>query len=374
MAELANPARAPFETTERVYWPYLLVAVALSLIVYVVQSAREQRGVKHFLVFLFPGKTYLHRSTFVDLAFFFSSKALAWVLVAPFLIALPETVRVTTAVLTHAFPHRPIVSTSSLAVDVAFTIIAAISADFGLFVGHWLMHRVPLLWEFHKVHHSAQVMTPLTVYRQHPIDDILAISMAALWGGIGQGVFAFAIGLEPHLIVVLGLNIVVFAFYAFGFNLRHSHVWVSYGPHINKIFISPAQHQIHHSNQPKHFDKNLGFIFAFWDRVAGTLYVPQQREEVSFGLGSDEDQEFMSLWKLYARPFISIGQSGRRVLAMGMPARIVALAVIGVVVAVLVGGHMLAKPDPMNDHPPGSGNITTRLSDLPSRQESGPEL
>ncbi|MEO7112873.1 MAG: sterol desaturase family protein [Polyangiaceae bacterium] len=346
LAELANPARAPFETTERVYWPYLLAAVLVSFVVYLVQSAREARGVRGFFVFLFPGDTYKHRSTFVDFAFFFTSKALAWVLVAPWLIALPETFRVTTTLLARAFPHRPIVSTSSIAVDIAFTVVAAIAADFGLFVGHWLMHRVPLLWEFHKVHHSAQVMTPLTVYRQHPVDDILAISMSALWGGIGQGVFAFAIGLEPHLVVVLGLNVVVFAFYVFGFNLRHSHVWVSYGPHISKVFISPAQHQIHHSDQTKHFDKNLGFIFAIWDRVAGTLYVPEGREEVKFGLGSDEDREFLSLWRLYARPFISVTQNGRSMLTIGTRAIVVALAVVSILVAVIVGGRLLPKPKP----------------------------
>ncbi len=354
VAELANPARAPFASSERVYWLYLLVAVVLSFAVYIFQASREAnaphgvtRSVRGFFVFLFPKGTYGHRSAFIDFAYFVTSKAFGWFLVAPFLIELPETYRVTTALLTRAFPHRLVASSSSLGVDIAFTLVAAVAADFGLFVGHWLMHKVPLLWEFHKVHHSAQVMTPITVYRQHPIDDILNISMSAVCAGIAEGVFGFAIGLSPHLIVVLGLNVVVFAFYVFGFNLRHSHVWLSYGPTISKIFVSPAQHQIHHSDQPKHFDKNMGFIFSLWDRMAGTAYIPETREELKFGLGNaEEDQKFLSLPGIYVTPFVSIFRNRKSMLAIGAPARAVLVLVASVVVVLIVSGHFLPAPDP----------------------------
>ncbi len=331
------------------YWLYLLVAVVLSFAVYIFQAAREAsdapRGVKGFFVFLFPKDTYGHRSAFVDFAYFITSKAFGWFLVAPFLLELPETYRVTTALLTRLFPHRVIASTSSLGVDIAFTVVAAIAADFGLFIGHWLMHKVPLLWEFHKVHHSAQVMTPITVYRQHPVDDILNISMSAVCAGITQAVFGFAIGLTPHLIVVLGLNVIVFAFYFFGFNLRHSHVWLSYGPTINKIFVSPAQHQIHHSNQPKHFDKNMGFILTLWDRIAGTAYIPEAREDLKFGLGNEEDADFLSLGGLYARPFINIFRNRKSLLVVGPAARAVLLVVAGVFAGLILSGHFLPAHD-----------------------------
>ena len=48
-----------------------------------------------------------------------------------------------------------------------------LAADFGFFFGHYLGHKVPLLWEFHKVHHSAEVLSPLTNYRFHPLDRVL---------------------------------------------------------------------------------------------------------------------------------------------------------------------------------------------------------
>jgi hypothetical protein len=52
-----------------------------------------------------------------------------------------------------------------------------------------------------------------------------------------------------------------------------------------RLFLSPAHHQIHHSDNPAHFDRNLGSSLAVWDWLFGTLYVPQrQPEKVSFGV------------------------------------------------------------------------------------------
>jgi sterol desaturase/sphingolipid hydroxylase (fatty acid hydroxylase superfamily) len=59
-------------------------------------------------------------------------------------------------------------------------------------------------------------------------------------------------------------------------NLRiffHSQFWISFGPVFNHIFISPAQHQIHHSVLPQHRDRNMGAIFAFWDYFFGRFYI-----------------------------------------------------------------------------------------------------
>jgi hypothetical protein len=54
----------------------------------------------------------------------------------------------------------------------------------------------------------------------------------------------------------------------------------------------------------KHWDKNMGFIFAFWDWAAGTLYAPKGKEEITYGLGTDEDGgKWHSLRALYFLPF-----------------------------------------------------------------------
>ena len=57
----------------------------------------------------------------------------------------------------------------------------------------------------------------------------------------------------------------------FGANLRHSHVKLKYPSFLEYIFISPHQHQIHHSDNPIHFNKNMGSKLAIWDWLLGTL-------------------------------------------------------------------------------------------------------
>jgi sterol desaturase/sphingolipid hydroxylase (fatty acid hydroxylase superfamily) len=71
------------------------------------------------------------------------------------------------------------------------TVFLAAAADFALFFSHFLQHRIPWLWEFHKVHHSAEVMTLITVFRMHPVDNILVSSMGGLLSGLAWGVLLF---------------------------------------------------------------------------------------------------------------------------------------------------------------------------------------
>lgn len=114
---------------------------------------------------------------------------------------------------------------------------------------------------------------------------------------------------------VLSINAVDFAWNATGSNLRHSHVWLSYPRWLSHLLISPAMHQVHHSADPRHHDKNLGNIFALWDWLFGTLYLPERVEPVSFGLG-DAGAGHETLRGLYARPFVDAwawlcGRGGR---------------------------------------------------------------
>ena len=78
---------------------------------------------------------------------------------------------------------------------------------------------------------------------------------------------------------------------------------VSYPPWVSYIFISPAQHQTHHSIDAKHYDKNFGLIFAFWDWLFGTLYVPKGYEKLEFGISREEPNPFNSITEIYLKPF-----------------------------------------------------------------------
>ena len=73
------------------------------------------------------------------------------------------------------------------------TVMLFLAYELGYWAHHWLSHKVPLLWELHKVHHTAEVLTPLTNYRVHPFDswffaNVLALS-AAVANGLGNYIF-----------------------------------------------------------------------------------------------------------------------------------------------------------------------------------------
>ena len=66
--------------------------------------------------------------------------------------------------------------------------------DLGYWIGHRAMHEIPLLWEFHKTHHAAEVLTPVTSARSHPVDDLIQMNAIAATSGLGYGALVYLFG------------------------------------------------------------------------------------------------------------------------------------------------------------------------------------
>ena len=143
--------------------------------------------------------------------------------------------------------------------------------------------------------------------RQHPIEIIAFSNVIALLTGSVFGImtYAFGHGVQPY--TLLNANIVLMAFLLTIGHLRHSHMWIPFKGLAGRLFQSPAHHQIHHSNQPRHFNKNLGFALAIWDWLFGTLYVPEKYERITFGVGA-EHVDFNTVLKSFALPFVRSGE------------------------------------------------------------------
>src|SRR5207245_2041547 len=151
-------------------------------------------------------------------------------------------------------------------------------------------------------HPSGEGLAPVTVCRVHPVEEFFNASIGTTLRSVGAAIYAARSLSDVTVITIFGVNVVIFAFHMFAFQLRHSHIWLSYGPIISRLLISPAQHQIHHSLDPKHWNKNYGFIFAVWDGLFGSLYVPRSREILRLGVPADPG-DFSSVTKLYLLPF-----------------------------------------------------------------------
>ena len=299
------PVRYPTLPNQRIFWVYLLCALIIAAVVYFVhsQTRGERVRVGALLRFWFPKKVFTHASAIVDYKFFLLNRILFPLFLAPFVLGAAAVADQTAGRLEAILGAAEPLATVGLAMTILFTLLAIVAMDLGLFIAHYLQHKIPLLWEFHKVHHSAEVLTPITVYRMHPVDDLLSGTLAGLLSGLVFGVFKYAFGEGAAPVTVFELNLFLFLFYVLGYNLRHSHVWLAYPRGLSHVFVSPAQHQIHHSRAPKHFDRNMGFLLAVWDKLAGTLYVPQSRETLDYGLDRMEHEEFDSALRLYWLPF-----------------------------------------------------------------------
>lgn len=190
----------------------------------------------------------------------------------------------------------------AVTLGLALTLALFVVDDFVKFFGHWLMHRIPEFWEFHKVHHSAEHLNFATAERIHPAEIVFTSFLGASSIGVVNGVFIAFFGDTLTVETVFGANVFLVAFNIFGGVLRHSPVWLSFGPTLERYFISPAMHQIHHSEKVEHFDKNMGGSLAIWDRIFGTHYIPVGREVESFGIG-EETRDFRSLGVIFLRPF-----------------------------------------------------------------------
>lgn len=165
----------------------------------------------------------------------------------------------------------------------AFTIGAFVFDDFLRFFHHYLMHKIPWLWKLHQTHHSARVLTPITLYRAHPIESAIATVRNSFSLGVSTGVFIFLFESRFNVFTFFGVNVFGFMFNLLGSNLRHSHIPLGFGP-LEKIFISPKMHQIHHSTQEIHFDKNFGVSLSIWDRLFKCLIYSHEAKHLKFGL------------------------------------------------------------------------------------------
>lgn len=255
-------------------WPLYLPS--MFLVAYLVY--RKERRSEGFLRWLFPSEMYFHKSHMVDLQLFVLNRA-----ISIFGLFQKLAISTTTAMLIVGWFGGSVSSGEHMA-PWMIALLILVANDFSTYWIHRLHHEHPTLWPFHAVHHSAEVMTPMTVFRKHPIYDLFSSIVRGLILGVVQGVLLSLFVSEINVALLLGVNVFYLAFNAVAANLRHSHVWVSFGPILEHIFISPSQHQVHHSIEQKHYNKNYGEVLAIWDWMFGTLYVPQKREELRFGL------------------------------------------------------------------------------------------
>ncbi|MCO5143155.1 MAG: sterol desaturase family protein [Oligoflexia bacterium] len=228
---------------------------------------------------IFSKKYWWNRSTRLDYFYYLLNAVLKLALFAPFVKIsfwvsfwiLKQLLNITGS----ASSIQP-----SIFALILFSLGTFIFDDFLRFFHHMIMHKVPFLWKLHRVHHEAHVLTPMTLYRLHPVESVIATARNALSVGVSLGFFLFLFDGDSNMYSWLGTASFGLLFNLLGSNLRHSHIALSFG-RLEHIFISPAQHQMHHDRNSR--DINYGVSLALWDKIIGSLRL-YKGQKMRFGL------------------------------------------------------------------------------------------
>ncbi|HTQ16687.1 sterol desaturase family protein [Mycobacterium sp.] len=158
-------------------------------------------------------------------------------------------------------------------------IVAGLSiAMIGGYAGHRMAHEVPLLWRFHRVHHSIREMDWLAANHLHPLDETFIRSVAVL------PLYALGFGR-----VTLGAFIVVITLQAIFIhaNVRFNFGWLRW------VIATPQYHHWHHAREPQAYNSNYAGEFPILDALFGTLYLPASRWPAQYGVDDTEPEGYL---------------------------------------------------------------------------------
>jgi sterol desaturase/sphingolipid hydroxylase (fatty acid hydroxylase superfamily) len=302
------------EKTSRMYWPYMISSYVIAGLVYLLYEARRMREepLPALGSYLFSRNIWMHRSTLHDCALFLINYYVFMTFSDYFILNEKnrmDAYRVfygaiySTAQSLHIPQHA---GKAGIGPIILFTVFTMLVGDLFYYLWHRLTHRVHFLWQFHKIHHSAEVMTPLTYIRGHPFDMWMQNFLRIGSFGVAAGLFYYLYPGIGTVITIAEVDLFLFLLYFFGANLHHSHIWLTYGQKFEHLFISPAQHQIHHSTDPRHYNRNFGTMLALWDWLFGTLYVIKEREKITFGLTGKDREHCETLRSMYFHPVTNL--------------------------------------------------------------------
>lgn len=193
----------------------------------------------------------------------------------------------------------------AILLNLAFTFAYSLMEDGSRAKVHYSFHKIPALWEFHKFHHSADVLNPITSFRNSALEIFFTLLMRGAGRGLMIMTFISLFGVESlNVIVVFGVDLFSLPRAVFN-HLLHSHVWVNWTGKLAYIWSPPACHLIHHSVEDRHLNKNFGPIYSIWDILLGTLYVAKEEEHFRIGVKTADNRKYVNnnFWYIYIGVF-----------------------------------------------------------------------
>src|ERR1700761_671863 len=177
----------------------------VTAVVSYLHSQQKPRSLSGFLRHCLPIDTWRHPSVRADVLFYVSIKLIRLPVLTSASIAIIVGLMVNRS-MQHVVAWAPAHSAGTTGLLIVFSLTMLVINDFARYVSHYLQHRIPILWELHKTHHSAEVLAYFTTHRAHPIELVIAACLEGLIGGIVYGVWLFY-AYDPVEVAIFGLSI-----------------------------------------------------------------------------------------------------------------------------------------------------------------------
>ena len=155
-------------------------------------------------------------------------------------------------------------------------VLSLLLLDMLIYWQHRLFHKIPLLWQLHKVHHADSHVDASTGLRFHPLEIVASIFIKAI-AVMLLGVPAFAVILFEVLLNGFAL-----------FNHANIRLPKKVEAVTRLILMTQILHRIHHSQLFKESNSNYGFSVIWWDRLFGSYSAEATKPDLEIDIGIKE--------------------------------------------------------------------------------------
>ncbi len=178
---------------------------------------------------------------------------------------------------------------NKLELPLWITIVATVLIfDLAIWAQHLITHKIPILWRFHRVHHSDRDIDVTTAIRFHPVEIafsmLLKIGLVYLLGPPAVGIILFEIILNGTAM----------------FNHANIKLPLWLDAIVRLVLVTPDMHRVHHSDMRHEHDSNYGFSLSIWDRMFGTYIAQPEKghDGMTIGLQWQDDRPSKLGWSL----------------------------------------------------------------------------
>lgn len=191
-----------------------------------------------------------------------------------------------------------------LAVTIIITLLLR---GFISFFTHFVMHKVPVLWRLHRVHHLDTELDVSTTIRFHPVEFITNLLIGVP--------LVISFGLSPWVLLLYELLDIIITLL--------SHANISFHPAVERVLryivVTPDLHKVHHSSYYRETDSNFSAVFPIWDIIFGTFRTQTRidTKEMEIGLKEVRDKRTTNIFWLLISPLMSFERSKKNEIPKG---------------------------------------------------------